>query len=116
MEDAKNNYLSSWIEGEITDEELKKYITEEEFLSFQKLNILNKINNTESAALVAEKIRMALSDEFIVKDSSLSVAASIGIACYPENGKEPLDLVQSADHAMYQAKNNGGDKVILATS
>ncbi|RBP85700.1 diguanylate cyclase [Marinomonas rhizomae] len=80
------------------------------------LIILNKINNTESAALVAEKIRMALSEEFIVKGSSLSVAASIGIACYPENGKEPLDLVQSADHAMYQAKNNGGDKVILATS
>jgi diguanylate cyclase (GGDEF)-like protein/PAS domain S-box-containing protein len=80
------------------------------------LIILNKVNNTEGAALVAEKIRAALSEVFVVDGSTLSVSASIGIASYPENGKEPLDLVQSADHAMYQAKNNGGDKVILAAS
>lgn len=80
------------------------------------LIILNKVNNAESAALVAEKIRAALSEVFVVEGSTLSVSASIGIASYPENGKEPLDLVQSADHAMYQAKNNGGDKVILAPS
>ncbi|MBU2415306.1 MAG: GGDEF domain-containing protein, partial [Gammaproteobacteria bacterium] len=80
------------------------------------LIILNKVNNAESAALVAEKIRAALSEVFVVEGSTLSVSASIGIAGYPENGKEPLDLVQSADHAMYQAKNNGGDKVILAAS
>ncbi|WP_100635343.1 diguanylate cyclase domain-containing protein [Marinomonas sp. ef1] len=80
------------------------------------LIILNKVNNAESAALVAEKIRAALSEVFVVEGSTLSVSASIGIASYPENGKEPLDLVQSADHAMYQAKNNGGDKVILAAS
>ena len=80
------------------------------------LIILNKVNNAESAALVAEKIRAALSEVFVVDGSTLSVSASIGIASYPENGKEPLDLVQSADHAMYQAKNNGGDKVILAAS
>lgn len=80
------------------------------------LIILNKVNNTENAALVAEKIRAALSEAFVVEGSTLSVSASIGIAKYPENGKQSLDLVQSADQAMYHAKNNGGDKFVLAAS
>ena len=64
MEDAKNNYLSSWIEGEITDEELKKYITEEEFLSFQKLNIfldsveVKDSNIDESYNSIKEKLEL----------------------------------------------------------
>lgn len=80
------------------------------------LIILNKVNNAENAALVAEKIRAALSEAFVVEGSTLSVSASIGIAKYPENGKQSLDLVQSADQAMYHAKNNGGDKFVLAAS
>ena len=80
------------------------------------LIILNKVSNTESATLVAEKIRAMLAEAFVIEGSSLLVSASIGVARYPENGKEPLDLVQSADHAMYQAKNYGGDKVVLTAS
>ena len=80
------------------------------------LIILNKVSNTESATLVAEKIRAMLAEAFVIEGSSLIVSASIGVARYPENGKEPLDLVQSADHAMYQAKNYGGDKVVLTAS
>lgn len=80
------------------------------------LIILNKVNNTASATLVAEKIRAMLAEAFVIEGSSLLVSASIGVARYPENGKEPLDLVQSADHAMYQAKNYGGDKVVLTAS
>ncbi|MBU2240148.1 MAG: diguanylate cyclase [Gammaproteobacteria bacterium] len=80
------------------------------------LIILNKTNAADSVTMVAEKIRAALSEAFIIEGSNLQVSASIGIARYPENGKEPLDLMQSADRAMYQAKNHGGDKVISAAS
>ncbi|NVK72422.1 diguanylate cyclase [Marinomonas sp. CT5] len=80
------------------------------------LIVLNKVNHTESASLVAEKIRVALSDVFVIEGALLSVSASIGIACYPEYGKEALELVQFADKAMYQAKNCGGDKVILSVT
>jgi diguanylate cyclase (GGDEF)-like protein/PAS domain S-box-containing protein len=78
------------------------------------LIILNKLNATDSVVAVAEKIRNKLVKTFVVNDSRLRVAASIGIARYPENGTKPLELVQAADHAMYMAKNNGGDKVIVA--
>ena len=80
------------------------------------LIILNKTNAADSVTMVAEKIRAALSEAFVIEGSNLQVSASIGIARYPENGKEPLDLMQSADRAMYQAKNHGGDKVISAAS
>ena len=78
------------------------------------LIILNKVNSAEDALLVAEKIREALAELFVINGSSISISASIGVARYPDDGKDPLDLVQSADHAMYKAKNNGGDKVILS--
>ena len=78
------------------------------------LIILNKVNNAKDALLVAEKIRAVLSEKFVIEGSSLSVSASIGVARYPDDGNDPVDLVQSADQAMYKAKNNGGDKVILS--
>ena len=78
------------------------------------LVVLNKTKTAESVSIVAEKIRVELAKAFIIDGVSFQVSSSIGIACYPENGQEPLELVQSADHAMYQAKNQGGDHVVLA--
>ncbi len=44
METSENNYLSSWIEGEITDKELQEFVSEEDFLEFQKLKgFLNSV-------------------------------------------------------------------------
>ncbi|KAF1051544.1 MAG: putative signaling protein [Stenotrophomonas maltophilia] len=36
----------------------------------------------------------------------LELSASIGVACYPENGDNHSDLLRCADIAMYQAKNS----------
>ena len=66
-------------------------------------------------SIVAEKICAELAKVFMIDGSSFQIFSSIGIACYPENGKEPLELVQAADHAMYKAKHHGGDKVVFAT-
>ena len=80
------------------------------------LIIMNKTKSTESVLAVAEKIRAKLAQAFVADGLSLQVFASIGVACYPECGKDSLEVVQAADHAMYKAKNSGGDKVILAPS
>jgi diguanylate cyclase (GGDEF)-like protein len=37
------------------------------------------------------------------------VTASVGVACFPEHGKDPEDLLRKADMAMYQAKRSGRD-------
>jgi diguanylate cyclase (GGDEF)-like protein len=56
------------------------------------------------AAGVAERIRAALIEPFMVDGISLAVQASIGIARYPEHGRDVHELMQHADVAMYQAK------------
>jgi|GEM_PF-2436173 len=45
----------------------------------------------------------------------LSVGASIGISIFPLHGRDAEALLKSADAAMYKAKNNGKNQVILAT-
>jgi diguanylate cyclase (GGDEF)-like protein len=38
---------------------------------------------------------------------SVQVGASIGISIYPQHGNTPEALVDHADTALYQAKDNG---------
>jgi diguanylate cyclase (GGDEF)-like protein len=40
---------------------------------------------------------------------------SMGIASYPEHTQDPLQLLQLADNALYKAKQNGKDRVVVYT-
>lgn len=44
------------------------------------------------------------------------ITISLGIAVYPEHGQHPEALLKSADHALYQAKQAGRDRVMMAES
>jgi diguanylate cyclase (GGDEF)-like protein len=59
------------------------------------------------AATVAQKILAALAKPFTLRGHDLRVTASIGIATYPEDGKDANALMKCADSAMYQAKEQG---------
>lgn len=56
--------------------------------------------------LVIEKIQNAFHSPFIVGGLNLDVQASIGIAIFPEHGKDVDTIMQRADVAMYVAKQN----------
>jgi len=45
---------------------------------------------------------------------SFLAVCSIGIALYPEHGRDPITLARHADQAMYQAKQSGRERVRLA--
>ncbi|RJQ48301.1 MAG: EAL domain-containing protein [Gammaproteobacteria bacterium] len=66
------------------------------------------------ATLVAQKILHALQEAMVVEGLSMEIGASIGIALYPEHGDEADLLMQRADAAMYEAKQNGGYAVYAA--
>ena len=74
--------------------------------------LLARIGGDEFAVLTyehspdatAERFREALDDPFVVDGISLTVKASVGIARYPEHGRDAHELIQRADVAMYQAK------------
>ena len=63
---------------------------------------------------VAREVLQALAEPFEVESTSLDLHASIGIACYPDHGKDPELLLQHADVAMYVAKRNRSGVEIYA--
>lgn len=65
------------------------------------------IRNPSDAATLAEKTLAAMRSEFLLKEHTLSVSTSIGIALYPDDAELPSELIQAADTAMYHAKAMG---------
>jgi diguanylate cyclase (GGDEF)-like protein len=61
----------------------------------------------EDAQRCAEKLLEVLEISIPVNGMSLAVKSSIGIALYPQHGRDAETLLQHADVAMYQAKRNG---------
>ena len=77
------------------------------------LVLLSAIDAEQDALLVAEKIRFALNQPFALIDKNLNISCSIGIAVYPTDGTDEMQLTRNADVAMYHAKNAGRNAVML---
>ena len=73
--------------------------------------ILTDIHNRENTERVAEKIIGELSEPYEVAGKTLSISASIGASLYPSDQKVAMDLLRTADEAMYQAKRDGKRRV-----
>ena len=72
--------------------------------------LLNNINQSENIQFVIEKIIKVLSSPNIIGNHSLHVSTSIGIACYPNDGRDAMSLLKHADISMYKAKAEGPGK------
>jgi diguanylate cyclase (GGDEF)-like protein len=64
-----------------------------------------------NAAAFAARIRRQV-EALSVNDYRVTV--SIGIASFPQHGREPDELVRSADEALYRAKNGGKNHVVIS--
>ena len=62
---------------------------------------------TTMATFCGEQVMRALSTGFDLSNQSLTVSASIGMACYPEHGSSADMLIRHADIAMYDVKKHG---------
>jgi len=65
-----------------------------------------------TAAIVAERIRARVASEPF---EGGKVTVSIGLAEYPSHGDTPEELIASADAAMYKAKGQGRNQVVVAS-
>lgn len=65
--------------------------------------------DSEDAALVARKVRNAVSRPLAIGGHDLVVTCSAGISIFPKDGREPLTLLKNAETAMYRAKELGRD-------
>jgi len=71
------------------------------------LILVSEANSATDASLTAEKVINVLAPPHIVGKHELHITTSIGIAIYPGDGETAQALMQSADTAMYQAKEHG---------
>ena len=70
------------------------------------LYLLAEVADRQDVVHVAEKIASAIAAPCALTVGMLSVKASIGIATFPQGGTSAIDLIKSADQAMYKAKRS----------
>jgi len=73
--------------------------------------------NKEASRLIAERIRERVRNMFVPNLAHLHpplISVSIGVSAYPDDGATGEELLQSADRALYRAKDAGRDRVLTA--
>jgi len=60
-----------------------------------------------NASYVAQKLVNLIIPPFMIEGKDLHITASIGIAVFPDDGREAETLIKNADLAMYSAKEAG---------
>jgi diguanylate cyclase (GGDEF)-like protein len=78
----------------------------EEFL------IILPLTTEQEALIVAEKIRVTCERQFFSEYPELRCTISIGI-CSKEDSQNFDELINYADHALYQAKTQGRNQVCI---
>ncbi len=93
------------IESVIRETDLFGRLGGDEFLL-----IVEDIQNSDHAMHIAQKIIEAIRKPFEIDDLEFEIGASVGIALFPEDGKNRDEIVQHADMAMYRAKEEGKNR------
>jgi diguanylate cyclase (GGDEF)-like protein/PAS domain S-box-containing protein len=71
--------------------------------------LLTQIPRAQDAANVARAIKHALDQAFLFEDQEIFVSTSIGISCYPQDGRDTAGLLKTAGAALDRAKVQGGN-------
>ena len=78
--------------------------------------ILASMASEDEAWMVSQKILKLMIEPFTIEAHELFVTCSIGIALYPKDGDDAKTLLQSADGALYLAKNKGRNNAQFCTA
>lgn len=71
--------------------------------------------NRISAVVIAERIRQTVEDyEFVLGNQIVHVTVSGGVASFPEDAETKKELIDKADHAMYEAKHKGRNRICFS--
>ena len=68
---------------------------------------LPSVTSRDDAERAAQEIRSFVEEPVLVGDITVDVGASVGVALFPEHGRDSSTLLQRADVAMYSAKSGG---------
>ena len=69
--------------------------------------IMSNLSERSDVIQVVEKIIAGFVPAFDLPGASIQITTSVGISIFPEDGKDPSELLKNADLAMYRAKAEG---------
>lgn len=115
------------MEGHVFGDEALKKIAQLFSSNLRKTDLLGRYGGEEFILMLpetpvggglekCERLRNLIeTTTFQGKDHSAYLSVSIGVAMFPEHADNMEDLVKAADHALYQAKEFGRNRVVLAS-
>ncbi|WP_374675371.1 putative bifunctional diguanylate cyclase/phosphodiesterase [Ideonella sp.] len=75
--------------------------------------LLPEVSDEAEAEAVGRRILDALREPVDVSGQECFATASVGIALYPRDGLDAQDLMRNADEAMYRAKEEGRNRLVV---
>jgi len=76
--------------------------------------LVSEVDTVVDVTTLANKILDILSEPFVLNKHEVRVSGSLGVALYPEHGKDMELIMKRADAAMYQAKQAGNNTYRIA--
>jgi len=98
---------------------LRKYVRQEDiacrFGGEEFVLILPETSLDDSTAK-AETLRQKIENELKIsyQGDTLSITISVGVAAFPEHGQTTDDVINASDRALYKAKSEGRNRVVVA--
>ena len=101
--DALLQEIAEGLRGSLRESDIVARLGGDEFAV-----VLAEVRDEEAAGRVARRLLEGMPSSVIREGHEVPVGVSIGVALYPEDGKDLESLVRAADTAMYQVKTRGG--------
>jgi len=98
---------------------LKKYVRQEDIacrFGGEEFVLILPETSLEDSNAKAETLRKKIEDELTINyhGNTLSITISVGVAAFPEHGRTTDEVINASDRALYQAKSEGRNKVVVA--
>lgn len=74
--------------------------------------VLGEIDGRHAAEKVCSMLLRAFQDAVTVEGTAVRLCASMGVAVFPDDGRNMAELQRAADAAMYRAKRTGGNRYV----
>jgi len=94
--------LSAKIQHILRDNDIVARVGGDEFVI-----VLSQYASTIELTQVIDRIQDSIKNPFVIDNNLIEITSSIGIAFYPKDGVNEVELLRNADIAMYQAKKEG---------
>ena len=94
--------LSSKIKETVRDNDIVARVGGDEFVI-----VLSKYSSMLELTQIIDRILEYVKTPFVIADNLIEVTSSVGIAFYPKDGTNEVELLKNADIAMYEAKKEG---------